>query len=63
MADVQDQLEILGTDHFDAVLIHDPKAIEPTLTPGGCLEGLKALKAKGVVRNVGYSPRGFKTPG
>ncbi len=57
MADVQDQLETLGTDHFDAVLIHDPKAIEPTLAPGGCLEGLKELKGKGVVRNVGYGMR------
>ena len=54
VADVQDQLETLGTDHFDAVLIHDPGAVDPTLAAGGCLDGLKQLKAQGGVRDVGY---------
>lgn len=53
-ADVNNQLEILGTDHFDAMLIHDPRAIEPTLASGGCLDGIKALKEEGLIRNVGY---------
>lgn len=57
IADVEDQLETLGTDHFDAMLIHDPGAVEPTLATGGCLEGLKALKTQGIVRNVGYGMR------
>lgn len=54
MDDVRDQLEILGTDHFDAVLIHDPGDIEATLAPDGTLDGLKKLKEEGLVRNVGY---------
>ena len=52
--DVRDQLEILGTDYFDAMLIHDPGEIDPTLADGGCLDGLKELKEEGLIHNVGY---------
>lgn len=52
--DVRDQLEILGTDYFDAMLIHDPGEIEPTLADSGCLDGLKELKEEGLIHNVGY---------
>ena len=52
--DVEDQLELLGTDYFDGILIHDPKRIEPTLARKGTLAGLLQLKARGLVRNVGY---------
>ncbi|MFT5088122.1 MAG: aryl-alcohol dehydrogenase-like predicted oxidoreductase [Candidatus Latescibacterota bacterium] len=52
--DVENQLEILGTDYFDGMLIHDPKKIEPTLAKDGTLAGLLQLKARGLVRNVGY---------
>ena len=55
--DVEDQLAILGTDYFDGMLIHDPKQIDPTLAKGGTLEGLLQLKARGLVRNVGYGMR------
>jgi aryl-alcohol dehydrogenase-like predicted oxidoreductase len=57
IADVEDQLALLGIEYFDAMLIHDPRAIEPTLAPGGCLEGLEALKARGLVRNIGFGMR------
>jgi aryl-alcohol dehydrogenase-like predicted oxidoreductase len=57
IADVNDQLEILDTDYFDAMLIHDPGKIEPTLASGGILEGLERLKSEGRVRNVGYGMR------
>lgn len=56
-ADAYDQLEILGITFFDALFIHDPKAIEPTLAAGGILEGLRELKEEGVTRNVGYGMR------
>ncbi len=56
-ADVEDQLAILGTDYFDGMLIHDPGQMEPTLAKGGTLEGLLQLKARGLVRNVGYGMR------
>jgi len=61
IADVEDQLEILGTDHFDAVFIHDPREIDPTLAKGGTLEGLLKLKSKGLTHNVGYgmNPHAF----
>lgn len=55
--DVEDQLSILGTDYFDGMLIHDPRQIEPTLAKGGTLEGVLQLKARGLVRNVGYGMR------
>lgn len=52
--DVEDQLEQLGTDYFDGMMIHDPNRIEPTLAKDGALAGLLRLKARGLVRNVGY---------
>ena len=55
--DVEDQLEMLGTDYFDGMLIHDPNRIEPTLARDGTLAGLLQLKARGQVRNVGYGMR------
>ena len=55
--DVEDQLEILGTDYFDGMLIHDPNRIEPTLAKNGTLAGLLQLKARGQVRHVGYGMR------
>jgi len=54
IANVEEQLEGLGTDYFDAVFIHDPGEIEPTLAKDGTLEGLLKLKSRGLVRNVGY---------
>lgn len=57
IADVEDQLALLGTDYFDGMLIHDPLQIEPTLAKGGTLAGLLTLKARGLVRNVGYGMR------
>ncbi|MCX6047124.1 MAG: aldo/keto reductase [Chloroflexi bacterium] len=55
--DVEDQLQILNTSYFDGMLIHDPVQIEPTLAKGGTLDGLLQLKARGLVRNVGYGLR------
>ena len=55
--DVEDQLELLGTDYFDGMLIHDPTRIEPTLAREGVLAGLLRLKARGLVRHVGYGMR------
>jgi len=52
--DVEDQLELLGTDYFDGVMIHDPNRIEPTLARDGSLAGLLQLNARGLVRNVVY---------
>jgi aryl-alcohol dehydrogenase-like predicted oxidoreductase len=57
IADLEDQLQVLGTDHFDGMLIHDPGAIEPTLEKGGTLDGLLQCKARGLVNYVGYGMR------
>ena len=55
MANIERQLELTGTDHFDAMFIHDPVEIEPTLAKGGTFECLKTLKSRGIVRNIGYA--------
>ena len=57
IADVEDQLSLLGIDYFDGMLIHDPPDIDSTLSKNGTLEGLLRLKARGVVKNVGYGMR------
>ncbi|MER3404276.1 MAG: hypothetical protein C4289_03145, partial [Chloroflexota bacterium] len=55
--DVEDQLALLGIEYFDAVLVHDPADMGPAPAPGGALEGLLRLKARGLVRNVGFGMR------
>lgn len=57
IADVEDQLTILNIDYFDGMLIHDPVEIEPTLEKDGTLAGMLQLKARGLVRHVGYGMR------
>ena len=57
IADVEDQLQLLGTDYFDGMLIHDPSEIEPTLEKGGTLDGVLQCKARGLVHYVGYGMR------
>ena len=54
LADVEDQLGILGTDHFDALFVHDPPAIDPTLAAGGAPEGLERAREKSQVKWIGY---------
>ena len=55
--DVEDQLNMLGTDYFDGVLIHDPLQMDPTLAKNGTLAGLLQLKSQGLVHHVGYGMR------
>ena len=55
--DVEAQLDLLGIDYFDAVLLHDPRDMGPQLAKGGALEGLLEQKARGLVRNVGFGMR------
>ena len=57
LRDVEEQLAVLGTDYFDGMLIHDPPRMQPTLARDGTLAGLLKLKARGLVRNVGYGMR------
>ena len=57
IADVEDQLQLLGTDYFDGMLIHDPSQIEPTLEKGGTLDGVLQCKARGLVHYAGYGMR------
>ena len=54
LADIEDQLQILGIDHFDALLVHDPSDIDPTLADGGTLEGLEEARRRGSVNYLGY---------
>ena len=57
IADLESQLELLGTDYLDGMLIHDPGEIDPTLEKGGILDGLLQCKARGLVRFLGYGMR------
>lgn len=61
VSEVEKQLEMLGMDYFDAMLIHDPGQIDPTLWKDGTLAGLLKAKSCGLVRNVGYgmNPHSF----
>jgi len=54
ISDIENQLEMLGMDYFDAMFIHDPIKIDPTLAKGGTLSGLLEAKNRELVRNVGY---------
>lgn len=54
LADVEDQLGILGIGRFDVLFVHDPPAIEPTLEAGGTLEGLEQARQRGWVDWIGY---------
>ena len=61
LADIEDQLAILGIEQFDVLLIHDPLAIEPTLASGGTLAGLEEARERGWTRFIGYgmNPHAF----
>lgn len=54
LADTRDQLETLGIEKFDVLFLHDPPEIEPTLAPGGSLEGLERARDAGLVDFIGY---------
>jgi aryl-alcohol dehydrogenase-like predicted oxidoreductase len=54
---VEEQLDFLGIGHFDALLIHDPPDMERCLGRDGALAGALRLKARGLVRNVGFGMR------
>lgn len=55
--DVEEQLRFLEIDFFDALLVHDPPDMERCLGRDGALEGALRLKARGLVRNVGFGMR------
>jgi len=55
IANVEKQLELVGTNYFDVVFIHDPREIDPTLTKNGTFSGLLQLKSRGLARNVGFA--------
>ena len=57
LADAEDQLAILGVEKFDALFLHDPHEIEPTLEAGGALEGLERVRQQGAVDFIGYGMR------
>jgi aryl-alcohol dehydrogenase-like predicted oxidoreductase len=61
LADTQDQLDILGIEKFDVLFIHDPPQIDPTLAPGGSLEGLEKARERNLVDFIGYgmNPHAF----
>lgn len=57
IADIEDQLQLLGTDYFDGMLIHDPPQIEPTLEKDGTLDGVLQCKARRLLHYAGFGMR------
>lgn len=56
-ATVEAQLELLGIDRLDGVLVHDPQDFDAVMASGGVLDGLHRLKEQGVVGGVGLGLR------
>jgi aryl-alcohol dehydrogenase-like predicted oxidoreductase len=54
---VETSLELLQTDYIDTMLVHDPETLDPVFAPGGALEALQQLKARGVIRAIGLGVR------
>ena len=54
LPDIEDQLDVLGIGKFDALLIHGPWPVDPTLASGGTLEGLETARDRGWVDFIGY---------
>jgi len=50
---VEAQLELLGIDRFDGVLVHDPQDMDAVMASGGTLDGLHRLKERGLVGGIG----------
>jgi D-threo-aldose 1-dehydrogenase len=57
VATMEAQLELLGIDRFDGVLVHDPQDFEGVMASGGVLDGLDRLKERGLAGGVGLGMR------
>ena len=58
IADLESQLELLGTDYFDGMLIHDPGEIDPNSSKRAARStAYSSCKARGLVRFLGYGMR------
>ena len=56
-ASVENSLRLLKTDYFDAVLIHEPEALEDAFAPDRALDELLAMKKEGLLRHIGIGTR------
>ncbi|MCC7262960.1 MAG: aldo/keto reductase [Candidatus Latescibacteria bacterium] len=54
---VENSLRLLKTDYLDAVLIHDPPAIETPLAAGNALDELLKMKEAGIIGHIGLGVR------
>ena len=50
---LQNSLKVLGRDHVDLALIHDPPSHEPIHAPGNGFDALRELRDEGLCHNVG----------
>jgi len=55
--DVENSLRNLGVEHFDLLLIHDPKSIESFLDEGAAMDTLVDMKERGITRAIGIGCR------
>lgn len=54
---IDNSLRLLGVDHVDLLLIHDPDSMEPVMAPGGALDALEHLQDEGVIGAIGLGQR------
>jgi aryl-alcohol dehydrogenase-like predicted oxidoreductase len=54
---VELSLAMLKTDYIDVLLVHDPRDLDPVLAPGGALDALQDLQARGVIGYIGLGCR------
>ena len=54
---VENSLRLLGTDHIDLLLLHDPPDLTQPLAKSGAVEALEDLKRRGVIGAIGLGAR------
>ncbi len=50
---IEESLAVIGTEHIDIALVHDPSTMDPVLEKGGAVAALERLKEEGTVRAIG----------
>lgn len=50
---IEQSLEVIGTEHIDIALVHDPHDMEAVLEAGGAVAALEKLKSEGKVGAIG----------
>ena len=58
---VENSLQLMKTDRFDSVLIHDPEEIDDAIAPGRALDELLRMKEEGILDHIGLGVRSHES--